>query len=85
MSTSPSQGAPHPSPSNKQKPACKHTVVAGRLLFTNAHQGTNKIALQGRLSATRRLRNGRDTVNITPTNASGTSQSQQLTFAIAER
>jgi hypothetical protein len=48
-----------------------------------AHSGADKIAFEGRVSPTHRLRPGRYTVTITATNANGaTSKPQSLRFTI---
>lgn len=67
---------------NRRKPRCTRTVILGTLTFT-AHQGINKVRFGGRISATRKLKLGRYTLQITATNAQRKrSASQSLSFTI---
>jgi hypothetical protein len=67
---------------NRRQPACKPTVTRGRLAFT-AHAGLNKVAFQGRISASRQLKPGRYTLVITATiTAAQHSNTKTLSFTI---
>jgi len=58
------------------------TVTAGRLTFAG-HDGTNKVAFQGRLSARKKLKAGRYTLVITAADPAGTrSAPKSLSFTI---
>ena len=73
-----------PTSSNHSKPACARTITAGTLRLPG-HAGANKLAFQGRISATKRLKPGRHTLTITATNTAGqTSAPQKLSFTIAK-
>jgi hypothetical protein len=64
--------------------ACKRTASAGVLSFSG-HRGTNKIAFDGRLSKTHKLRPRDYTLAISATNAAGQrSTAQPLRFAIVK-
>jgi hypothetical protein len=64
--------------------ACKRTESAGVLSF-GGHSGTNKIAFDGRLSRTHKLRPGDYTLAINATNAAGQrSGTQPLRFTIVK-
>jgi hypothetical protein len=67
---------------NRRNRACKRTLTAGTLSFTG-HPGTNRVAFQGRISRTNKLKPGRYTLTITATNSAGQrSNPQTLTFKI---
>jgi DNA-binding beta-propeller fold protein YncE len=53
---------------NRHRRACKRTVTAGTLFFTG-HAHTNRVAFQGRLSRSKKLKPGRYSVIITATNS----------------
>jgi hypothetical protein len=58
------------------------TVTAGRLTFTG-HEGTNKVAFQGRVSPKKKLEPGRYTLVIIATDSAGArSTPQSLSFTI---
>jgi hypothetical protein len=58
-------------------------VTVGGLAFTG-HPGLNKVAFQGRLSGSKRLKPGGYTLTITAVNASRqSSKPQALSFTIA--
>jgi Divergent InlB B-repeat domain len=67
---------------NRHGRSCKRKVTAGALSLT-AHAGTNKIAFQGRISRSKRLRPGPYTLNVTATNSAGVSNTK-LTFTIVK-
>lgn len=67
---------------NSGKPSCKRTVSAGALSF-NGHSGTNKVAFQGRISRSKKLKPGSYTLLITAANAGGRSAPKHLSFTIA--
>ncbi len=70
-----------PTGKNGGKPSCKRTVTAGALSFT-AHSGKNKVAFQGRISRSKKLKPGSYTLVITATNAGGHSSPKHLSFTI---
>ncbi len=60
------------------------TVTAGRLTFTG-HDGTNKVAFQGRVSPKKKLGPGRYTLVITATDPAGASSApKSLSFTIVQ-
>jgi len=68
---------------NARGKRCTRTVTAGVLTFTG-HSSTNKVAFQGRLSASRRLAPGRYTLTITAANSAGKAVGPApLSFTIA--
>jgi uncharacterized repeat protein (TIGR01451 family) len=68
-------------PKNRRLRACRHTVTSGTLALTG-HGGANKVAFQGRISRSQKLRPGRYTVLITATNTAGRSATRALSFTI---
>ena len=67
---------------NRHHRACTRTVIAGALSFT-AHAGLNKVAFEGRLSASKRLPVGRYTLVVLAQNSAGErSQTKKLSFSI---
>jgi hypothetical protein len=59
-------------------------VTAGRLTFTG-HDGTNKVAFQGRVSPKKKLKPGRYTLVITATDPAGArSAPKSLSFTIVQ-
>jgi DNA-binding beta-propeller fold protein YncE len=67
---------------NRRKRACKLSVMAGTLSFAG-HAGTNKVAFQGRLSRSRKLKPGTYTLTITAANSAGArSAPASLRFTI---
>jgi hypothetical protein len=67
---------------NRHKRRCSRSLVAGRLAFA-AHTGVNKVRFGGRISASKKLRPGRYTLEITATNSEGKrSAPRLLTFTI---
>jgi hypothetical protein len=69
---------------NRRRHACQRTVIAGALSFTG-HLGTNRVAFQGRLSQSRKLKPGGYTLAITAVNAAGQgSKPQTLSFTIVK-
>jgi hypothetical protein len=69
------------SKSNRRKPACKRTVTAGTLVLTG-HAGLNKVAFQGRISASKKLRPGPYTLGIVARAAGRSSLPATLRFTI---
>jgi hypothetical protein len=67
---------------HKRKP-CKRNVTAGTLAFIG-HSGTNKVAFQGRISRSKKLKPGHYSLVITATNSAGSSAPKALSFAIVE-
>ena len=74
-----------PTTRNKSRRPCKRAITAGALTFARAHVGTDKIAFQGRLSHSKKLRPGRYTLAITATNTSGRATGRSITFTIVKR
>jgi hypothetical protein len=73
-----------PARSNHTKPRCTRTLTRGTLGFSG-HQGTDKVAFQGRLSRSRRLPTGTYMLLITARNAAGlVSPPSRLTFTIVK-
>jgi hypothetical protein len=73
-----------PTRRNRHRRACKRTVTPGTLAFA-AHNGTNRVSFQGRVSASKKLGLGHYTVVITATNAAGQrSTPQRLSFTIVK-
>lgn len=70
-----------PSKRNRRARHCSRTVSRG-VLSVNGHAGLNTLAFQGRLSRTKKLRPGTNTVVITAVGPSGASSPQRLTFTI---
>jgi hypothetical protein len=68
---------------NSHKAGCERTTTAGALSFS-AHAGTNKVAFDGRISHSKRLKPGHYTLIIRATNAAGASNAKQLTFTIVK-
>jgi N-acetylneuraminic acid mutarotase len=69
---------------NRHRPTCERTVAAGVLSFIG-HTGTNKVAFQGRISRSNKLKQGRYTLLITATNPNGArSTSKSLSFTIVK-
>lgn len=69
---------------NKRKPRCTRTITAGTLTLS-AHQGTNRVYFDGRLSATKKLKPGRYKLNIVAANAQGQrSAPASLSFTIVK-
>jgi hypothetical protein len=67
---------------NRRKRACHRTITAGALAFT-AHPDGNKVAFQGRLSASQKLKPGNYTLTITAINAARQrSNPEKLSFTI---
>ena len=69
---------------NARRKGCKRTVTAGALSFTG-HSGTNEVAFQGHISASKVLKPGRCTLAIAATNAAGQrSQPELLSFTVVK-
>jgi hypothetical protein len=69
---------------NKGKHRCTRTVVAGTLTLAG-HAGSNKVAFQGRISHSKKLKPGRYTLVLTATNTAGQkSAPQKLSFTIVK-
>ncbi len=66
---------------NRSARRCSRTVTRAALSF-NGHTGANKVAFQGRVSHSKKLRPGAYTVVITAVGPSGASAAQHLTFTI---
>jgi hypothetical protein len=69
---------------NKHKPRCSLIQVVGKLQLS-AHQGTNHVRFQGRLSRTHRLKPGHYTLVVIATASGKTSPASTLNFTIATR
>jgi hypothetical protein len=70
-----------PSRSNRRKRFCRRTVTRATLSM-RGHKGKNKLAFQGRISRSRKLRPGTYTVVITAFNGLRRSGAKRLTFTI---
>jgi hypothetical protein len=69
---------------NTAKHRCARSVVAGALTFAG-HAGGNKVAFQGRISRSRKLKPGRYTLVIAATNTAGQkSAPQMVSFTIVK-
>jgi alpha-tubulin suppressor-like RCC1 family protein len=69
---------------NSKHRACKRTVTAGTLHFAG-HTATNRVAFQGRLSPSKKLKPGSYTLVITATNSAGMrSAPVSLSFTIVK-
>jgi hypothetical protein len=66
---------------NRHTSACQRAVTRGTLTFAG-HPGTNRIAFQGRLSATRKLRPGTYALVVMASTAAGHAAPARLTFTI---
>ena len=67
---------------NRHRRACRRTIPQG-VLAVAGHNGANKVAFQGRLSASKKLPPGQYTLAITATDSAGRrSQPEELTFRI---
>lgn len=70
--------------SNRHKPACKRTVTAGAIVLSG-HAGLNKVAFQGRISASKKLRPGSYALGIVARAAGKASSPATLRFTIVKR
>ncbi len=70
-----------PSHRNSKRKRCTRTVTVATLSLP-AHAGPDKLAFQGHLSRSRKLRPGRYTMLIRAANAAGSSTTRSLTFTI---
>ncbi len=70
-----------PSRRSAKRRRCNRVVTAATLSLA-AHAGLDKLAFQGRVSRSRKLRPGRYTVLIRAANAAGSSATRSLTFSI---
>jgi hypothetical protein len=70
-------------PKNRRKQSCTRTITVGTLAHAD-HAGLNKLAFQGRLSPSKRLKPGRYTVVITAAAAGRTSTPVKLSFTIVK-
>ncbi len=68
---------------NRHRAGCERMATAGVLSFS-AHTGTNKVAFDGRISHSKRLKPGHYKLIIRATNAAGASNAKQLTFTIVK-
>jgi len=68
---------------NRDAKSCKRKVKAGALSL-RAHTGTNKIAFEGRISRSKRLKPGPYTLTVGAKNSAGVSRTKQLTFTIVK-
>ena len=69
---------------NRHKPRCTCTVIVGTLTFA-AHEGVNKVRFAGRISARKKLKLGRYSLQITATSAQGKrSGPKSLSFTIVK-
>jgi hypothetical protein len=69
---------------NEHKPRCSLVRAAGKLRLT-AHQGTNHVRFQGRISRSHRLKPGRYRLVVIATAGGGASRPSTLHFTIATR
>ncbi len=69
--------------SHHRHPACKRSVLRGRLAFTG-HTGTNSVFFDGRVSRTVKLPLGSYSTVITATNTAGAAGAKALRFAIVK-
>lgn len=73
-----------PTKRNRHRRGCTRLVSAGSLTFTG-HTGLNKVAFQGRLSPSKKLKPGNFTLLITASNAAGQkSTTHTLRFTIVK-
>jgi hypothetical protein len=72
-----------PTAHNTKLRKCKRTLTAGTMSL-NARSGTDKIAFQGRISPTRKLKPGTYTVTLTATGATASSAPRSLKFTIVK-
>jgi streptogramin lyase len=68
---------------NRRKPACKRTVTAGTIVLSG-HAGLNKIAFQGRIAASKKLRPGPYALGIVARAAGESSSPAKLRFTIVK-
>lgn len=69
---------------NRHKPRCSRVNIAGKFVFA-AHAGTNSVRFAGRVSASRKLRPGRYTLEIVAVNDERkASAPKTLTFTIVK-
>ncbi len=73
-----------PSQTNRDKPLCNRNVAAGTLLLSG-HAGLNKVAFQGRVSASKRLRPGPYTLAVVARAAGRASPPATLRFTVVQR
>jgi hypothetical protein len=73
-----------PNGRNRQRRACTRLVPAGSLSFIG-HSGLNRVAFQGRLSRSKKLKLGSYTLLITATTDGQNSALQTLPFAIVKQ
>jgi hypothetical protein len=72
------------SKANARKPTCAIVVTVGTFSFAG-HAGTNKVAFQGRLPSSKKLKPGVYTLKITAKNAAGQSSTPaKLSFTIVK-
>lgn len=71
-----------PDRANARRRRCTLTTSAGALTLAG-HEGVDRIAFDGRLSATRRLRPGAYSVTVRASNSSGASAAHSLSFQVA--
>ncbi len=69
--------------SHPNRPACKRTVLRGRLSFTG-HTGKNSVSFDGRVSRTVKLPPGSYTLTITATSSAGAAPPKTLRFTIVK-
>jgi hypothetical protein len=67
--------------SHPHHPACKRTVLRGRMSFTG-HAGTNSVVFDGRVSSNAKLPVGSYSLMISATNSAGSAHPQVLRFTI---
>ena len=70
-----------PTGANKRRRACTRKLPAGSLTLAG-HAGTDRVAFQGRLSASRRLRVGRYELALSASNEAGASAVRRASFTI---
>ena len=68
---------------NHHKPTCKRTVTAGTLSLAG-HSGTNKVVFQGRISRSKKLKQGRYTLLVTANSNGVLTASKLLSFTIVK-
>lgn len=70
---------------NQHNRACKRTIAAGTITFSNAATGTDSISFDGKIPGHRKLKPGRYSVTIEGSNSSGHSTTSTLHFTVVKR
>jgi hypothetical protein len=70
---------------NRRKPKCTLSTAAGSIKL-KGKSGANKVRFQGRLTKSKKLKNGAYTVTVVAKDAAGqTSAARKLSFTIASK